>query len=299
MRELQVSRYAVLNEIKELDPEADHERIVHLTSCYEFPFDITRALEFALFRTYCVPSISGLLARTGEFEARPQKRYDDTDIIISEMMEQGYSSARGREALERMNQMHGRFKIVNEDFLYVLSTFVFEPVRWVDRYGWRPMCGQERLAMFHFWREVGQRMGIEDIPDEYGVFDTFNRVYERDNYRYSDTNAPYRRGDRRPVCGLVPGAGTAPRAGLDPRHAGRRSDRGIRVQAAIAVHAVDRALICGAARTARRLDAAPLSAALAQRKCAGRLIRMATRWASSGRPMRNDRRRGTFMNVLH
>jgi len=184
-----VARYAVLNEIKALDPETDHERIVHLTSCYEFPFDITRALEFALFRTYCVPSISGLLARTGEFEQRPQKRYDDTDIIISEMMEQGYSSSRGREALERMNRMHGRFKISNDDFLYVLSTFVFEPVRWVDRYGWRPMCGQERLAMFHFWREVGQRMGIEDVPDDYAAFDTFNRVYERDNYRYSDTNA--------------------------------------------------------------------------------------------------------------
>ena len=184
-----MTRYTVLNEIKQLDPETDHERIVHLTSCYEFPFDITRALEFALFRTYCVPSISGLLARTGEFETRPQKRYDDTDIIISEMMEQGYSSARGRDALERMNQMHGRFKIANADFLYVLSTFVFEPVRWVDRYGWRPMCGQERLAMFHFWREVGRRMGIEDIPEEYGAFDTFNRVYERDNYRFSDTNA--------------------------------------------------------------------------------------------------------------
>ena len=184
-----MARYTVLNEIKALDPETDHERIVHLTSCYEFPFDITRALEFALFRTYCVPSISGLLARTGEFEQRPQKRYDDTDIIISEMMEQGYSSARGREALERMNRMHGRFKISNDDFLYVLSTFVFEPVRWVDRYGWRPMCGQERLAMFHFWRAVGQRMGIEDVPDDYAAFDTFNRVYERDNYRYSDTNA--------------------------------------------------------------------------------------------------------------
>ena len=82
-----MSRYAVLNEIRTLDPEADHQRIVFLTTCYEFPFDTTRALEFALFRTYCVPSISSLLDRTGEFRNRPEKRYDDTDIIISELIE--------------------------------------------------------------------------------------------------------------------------------------------------------------------------------------------------------------------
>ena len=183
-----MSRNAILERIKALDAETEHEQIVHLTACYEFPFDMTRALEFALFRTYCVPSISALLARTGEFEQRPQKRYDDTDIIISEMIEHGYSSARGARALERMNQIHGRFRIANEDFLYVLSTFVFEPIRWIDRYGWRPMCSEERHAMFHFWREVGGRMGIADLPEDYAGFDTFNRTYERDHYRYSDTN---------------------------------------------------------------------------------------------------------------
>jgi hypothetical protein len=35
---------------------------------------------------------------------------------------------------------HRRFNINNKDYLYVLSTFVFEPVRWNERYGWRPMC---------------------------------------------------------------------------------------------------------------------------------------------------------------
>lgn len=77
------------DQIRGLDPVRDHQRIVHLDVCFEFPFDTTRALEFALFRTYCVPGISGLLDRTGEFGRCPQKRYDDTDLIISEMMELG------------------------------------------------------------------------------------------------------------------------------------------------------------------------------------------------------------------
>jgi len=159
------SRYRILEEIRRLDPERDHQRIVFLSSCHDFPFDTTRALEFALFRTYCVPSISKLLDTTGEFVACPQKRYDDTDIIVSELMEWGYESDRGRRALRRMNRIHRRFDISNEDYLYVLSTFVYEPIRWNERYGWRPMCEQERLGFFHFWREVGRRMGIKGHPD--------------------------------------------------------------------------------------------------------------------------------------
>src|SRR4051794_2277599 len=116
----------VLKEIRSLDPEKDHQHIVFLSTRYDFPWDTTSALEFALFRTFCVPSISELLQRTGEFSRRAQKRYDDTDIIISELMEFGYDSERGKTALRRMNQLHGRFPIANDDFLYVLSTFVFE-----------------------------------------------------------------------------------------------------------------------------------------------------------------------------
>jgi hypothetical protein len=178
----------VLDEIRTLDPVKDHQRIVYLSTCFDFPFDTTRALEFALYRTYCVPSVSALLDRTGEFAARPQKRYDDTDIIVSELMEWGYETERGKRALRRMNQIHGRFDISNADFLYVLSTFIFEPIRWNSRFGWRLMCAQERFAMFYFWREVGQRMNIKDIPAEYEVFDRFNAEYERTNFRYTDAN---------------------------------------------------------------------------------------------------------------
>ncbi|MFO0966405.1 MAG: oxygenase MpaB family protein [Gemmataceae bacterium] len=180
---------SILAEIRRLDPRRDHQRIVHLSTCYDFPFDTTRALEFALFRTFCVPSVSALLDSTGEFQRRAQKRYEDTDIIVSELMEWGYDSERGRRALRRMNQLHGRFAIANDDFLYVLSTFVFEPIRWNERFGWRRMIEAERLAQFVFWREVGRRMNIRAIPERYDDFEAFNRRYERERFRYSETNA--------------------------------------------------------------------------------------------------------------
>ena len=178
----------ILDEIRALDSERDHQRIVFLSTCFEFPWDTTRALEFALFRTFCVPSISALLDQTGEFRQRAQKRYDDTDIIVSELMEHGYDSDRGTRALRRMNQLHGRFAIANEDYLYVLSTFVYEPIRWNARFGWRPMCEPERRAMFFFWREVGRRMNVQDLPADYERFERFNVDYERTRYRFTETN---------------------------------------------------------------------------------------------------------------
>jgi ER-bound oxygenase mpaB/B'/Rubber oxygenase, catalytic domain len=179
---------SVLEQVQLLDPKRDHQRIVFLSKCYDFSFDTVRALEFALYRTYCVPSISALLDSTGEFLERPQKRYDDTDLIVSELMEWGYDGERGRAALRRMNQIHNRFTIANDDFLYVLSTFIYEPIRWNARYGWRPMCEHERLGYFHFWREVGRRMNIKQIPDDYDRFEQFNRDYEREHFRFSGAN---------------------------------------------------------------------------------------------------------------
>lgn len=183
-----MGRYSNLEEIQTLDPEKDHKRIVYLDSVFEFPWDTTRSLEFALFRTYAVPRSSALLQHTGELEHHTQKRYDDTVLILSEALEHGYDSERGRAALRRMNQQHGTYKIENDEFLYVLTTFVFEPIRWIERYGWRPMVEKEKLALYYYWREVGKRMNIKDIPDSYEALERYNIEYEKNNFRYAESN---------------------------------------------------------------------------------------------------------------
>lgn len=180
-------RNAVLERIRQLDPARDHVEIVSLDTTWEFPFDVTKALEFALFRTYAVPSISRLLHETGEFVSRPRKRYDDTDLLLSEITHHGYDSERGRAAIRRMNQHH-RFTISNDDYLYTLSTFIFEPARWIARFGYRPMLEGERLAWYYFWCEVGQRMNIKNIPASYAAFEQFNLAYEQNHFRYATTN---------------------------------------------------------------------------------------------------------------
>jgi len=181
VRPVRESRY--LREIRGLDPVADHRRIVYLDVCFEFPWDTTRALELALFRTFAVPSIAALLDSSGEFGRAAQKRYDDTDLILSTIVEAGYDSDEGKRAIRQMNRIHGRFAITNEDFLYVLSSFVFEPIRWNARFGWRPLIETEKLATFEFWREVGRRMAIEEIPERYEEFESFNEEYEGREFR--------------------------------------------------------------------------------------------------------------------
>ena len=181
-------RPRALDQILRLDPERDHQRICFLSACVEFPWDTARSLELALFRTYAVPRMTEILAGTGEFARHAQKRYDDTVLILSELLESGYDSERGRAAQRIMNRLHGRYPIRNEEFLYVLSTFIYEPIRWNARFGWRPLTRQEKLASFHWWRVVGGRMNIRAIPETFEAFERYNVEYERREFRYADSN---------------------------------------------------------------------------------------------------------------
>ncbi|MEM9105952.1 MAG: oxygenase MpaB family protein, partial [Pseudomonadota bacterium] len=171
-----------------LDPETDFETISYRLYAFEFSWDIEKALEFALFRTYGVPSISRLLVNTGEFENRPRKRYDDTALILAEIMENGLGSVRGRRSISRMNAMHGRYRISNEDMLYVLSTFVCEPIRWLERFGRRPMTEKEKRAWFLYYRSLGHRMGIRQIPDKLATLMEWNVAYESARFQFAESN---------------------------------------------------------------------------------------------------------------
>ncbi len=179
---------SVLEQIEHLDAVADHQEIARIVTAYEYPFLMQKALEFALFRTYAVPSIGALLDHTQHFERQGQKRYDDTALLIAEWVENGYDSENGRAALRRMNQLHHRWNISNDDYLYVLSVFIYVPRQWFDLYGTRSFSDKENLAMYTFWVEVGRRMGIKHIPESDAAFAQFSRDYEQKHFTYTDAN---------------------------------------------------------------------------------------------------------------
>ncbi|AUX24674.1 hypothetical protein SOCEGT47_052130 [Sorangium cellulosum] len=183
------SRHAIRDHIAaNLDPVADHQEITFLSTCHDFPWDTRRALELALLRVFGVASTSALLVQTGELLVRTQKRYDDTVLLLAEMLENGYDSERGRAALRRMNRQHHRHVIPNDEYLYTLSTFIFEPIRWNERFGWRRLIEKEKLASYHYWKQVGALMNIKDIPQSYEAFERFNLDYEAEHLWFSEDN---------------------------------------------------------------------------------------------------------------
>ncbi|MFG2430634.1 oxygenase MpaB family protein [Streptomyces sp. NPDC048590] len=175
-------RYERLKEIQRLDPERDFLEIYRLTVTCEFPWDITRALELALYRTYAVPSIGRLLAETAELTERSQKRYDDTALLLDAVVEHGFEGERGRTAIRRINAMHRSYDISNDDMRYVLCTFVVTPKRWLDVYGWRKLSDHELRAFAAYYRTLGARMGIQDLPTTYDDFERFLDDYEDEHF---------------------------------------------------------------------------------------------------------------------
>lgn len=171
-------RFERLEQLRRLDPERDALEIYRLSVAYEFPWDYTRALELALYRTYAVPGIGRLLAETAELTDRPQKRYDDTALLLDAVVEHGFDSDEGRTAIRRINQMHRSYDIGNDDMRYVLCTFVVMPKRWIDAYGWRRLSRHETIASAVHHRTLGRHMGIRDVPGTYEEFEACLDAYE-------------------------------------------------------------------------------------------------------------------------
>ncbi|KAG0286649.1 hypothetical protein BGZ96_009281 [Linnemannia gamsii] len=177
------------------------------TSAHEFPYVNVMSLEFALFKTYAIPSISKILAATKQFAAECPKRVDDTGLILCEMTEvckrQSYrrltedkedleedlmDAKRERVAVEKLNFIHGHYPIRQEDYLYTLSLFVLEPVQWINRLEWRQVTDLEKNALLAVWIVNGQKMNIENIPRTYEELARWSENYERENMVYAPSN---------------------------------------------------------------------------------------------------------------
>ena len=70
----------------------------------------------------------------------------------------------------------------------MLSTFLLEPIRWIDTFCWRKLCTTERLGYYYFWRGVGKAMNIDDIPPSLEEFEAWAAEYERVHFRFSESN---------------------------------------------------------------------------------------------------------------
>ena len=181
-------RYANLERIRRLDPETDFDEIAYITSRYEFPWDYVQGTGIAFLRDYGVPSIARLLDRTGEFEHHGIKRYDDTLLIGEEATVEGINSPRARDAVRRLNQIHGHYDIPDDEFAFVLATTIVGPVRWINEFGWRPLDPKEIAALTKVTTRFGEMMGIKGLPTTYDGYERLLVDYETERFEFTPAN---------------------------------------------------------------------------------------------------------------
>jgi len=178
---------------RELQKVEDPFELACLLSYVEFPAIMHASLEFGLFKTYAIPSVSKILKSTQCFTKSLEsclRRYDDTNLLLTEIFDKGnLNHPRAILALRRLNHLHSHYAIRNEDYLYTLSVFICEPIDWVNKYGWRRLTEREERALFVLFYELGSRMGIEKIPDSLEKIFRFKEDFEKSQFRFADSNA--------------------------------------------------------------------------------------------------------------
>jgi hypothetical protein len=177
--------YANRDVIAGLDP-ANYLRTYQLTVLYDFPKDARIGLNLAFYRVFATPRIANLLLETGEMLGRPAKRGYDTGLVMYELISHGFSHPRGREMVRLLNRVHRPWPILDEDYRYVIAAFTVVPIRWIERRGWRPLLPAEREASAAFYRELGRRMNIPDLPQDYTEAENLLDTYEKHHMAPSD-----------------------------------------------------------------------------------------------------------------
>lgn len=155
--------------------------------------DVLIATELAQFHTFAIPSISSLLARTGQYEEPGTRRIDDTKTLLLAPLYEGTDSENGVAAIAQVNRIHDQYKISNDDFLYVLSTFIFVAESFTERYSWRVTAPEEEETMYMRVVNLGRAMNIADVPLDIEEFRAWkddylvrNRTYHPDNHAVAE-----------------------------------------------------------------------------------------------------------------
>ena len=97
---------------------------------------------------------------------------------------------RGSTSVARINFLHSRYgsKIKQSDMLFTLALFIFEPIDLIGAFEWRELTVLEQTSRYVFWRELGARMGIENIPRTMAAFREWKSAYAKEAMVYSEEN---------------------------------------------------------------------------------------------------------------
>lgn len=184
-----VSGRAITLRLAQLDPVRDHEEAARLSIEVQYgdKFFVHAAYTVAFARQVAIPSIARVVYRkgTGDMMRDVRRRNDDTLVFFGEMLRHGHSSPRGRAAIDRMEQIHSRFGIKDDDKLYTLASLAFEADRILETLRLDVFTDAERLSRYYFWRGIGEYMGLA-VPQTRAAFLAWTLDYERTRFGHTE-----------------------------------------------------------------------------------------------------------------
>ncbi|KAJ7202384.1 hypothetical protein GGX14DRAFT_463470 [Mycena pura] len=195
-------KYTAKYKAKTLTPEEAQE-VIQVSILYDMPMLSEYSLAFALFKTYAIPTISRLLLATKQLSSPEMisRRYADTQILIATWIacplagrlvgvesNAPANDPRASIALARTNWLHSKYNISNDDYLYTLGLFMFEPGTWAERYGWRALSPLEQYASYVYWSEIGRKMNMKNIPPTAADFRAWIKEYEKGHMVPAESN---------------------------------------------------------------------------------------------------------------
>jgi hypothetical protein len=182
--------YALKRRIAALDPDEDHEEVARLTLevLYGDPIGVHAALLIGFSRQVAVPSIARVIYRGGGGDTLGDiaRRIDDTLALFGAFLKWGPSSPEGQAAIARMERIHARFQITDEQKRYTLATLIFEADRIGERLGIDQFTAGQREAIWRFWLSVAEQMPLGSLPATSEELRRWMLDYEREHWRYTN-----------------------------------------------------------------------------------------------------------------
>jgi hypothetical protein len=173
-----------------LDPEHDHEELARLSFevLYGDPIFVHAGYLVGFSRQMAVPSIARVVYRGGGGDNLHDvaRRTDDTLTLFGEFLCRGHSSPEGRAAITRMERIHDRFPITDEQKRYTLATLIFEADRAAQHLGLDLYTHTQRQANWHFWHGVAEQMPLGALPATPEQFWRWMLDYEREHWHYTE-----------------------------------------------------------------------------------------------------------------
>jgi len=139
----------------------------------------------ALLKTMSIAHLVKQLYGASTLPSQTFSRLSKTRHFIKVLIQSNIDSPESKKIIEHINHVHAGITASNEDYLYVLSVFILEPMRLNRIIGKRCMQDAEITTLIAFWHAVGVRMNISNLPLTESCWITFQQNYEAKHQTYS------------------------------------------------------------------------------------------------------------------